>query len=169
MQVQKVENETPVELVRRVFETVLNGRDADAMMQFWADDLVEEFPIGTFRGKREMRDYFASVFAAIPDFHIEATHIVGEGETVFVAWRVTGTFSGEPWLGIEPTGTRVELDGVDRFTIRNGKVVHNFVLYDQVAFAQQIGMLPKRGSVADKVMLAAFNAQTRTKRLLRRA
>lgn len=168
MQVVKVESESPVELVRRLFESVLNARDADAMMQYWADDLVEEFPVGTFRGKAEMRDYFASVFAAMPDFHIEATHIIGEGDVVFVAWRATGTFTGRKWMGIEPTGTGIVLDGCDRFTIRNGKVVHNFVLYDQVSFARQIGMLPQAGSVGDKAMLAAFNAQTRVKRALRR-
>jgi steroid delta-isomerase-like uncharacterized protein len=153
-----------VELFKRLFAEVLNQRDADALLPYWAEDIVEEFPIGTFRGREAVRQCFAQVFAALPDFHIEAKNIVGEGETVFVRWHLTGTFSGAPWLGIEPTGSRVALDGIDCFTMRDGLVVHNKVVYDQLSFARQIGMLPEEGTSADRTMLAAFNLKTRLRK-----
>ena len=162
------ESRSPVELAREVFEDVLNRRDADALMPYWAEDVVEDFPTGTLRGREQMRDYFAETFAAIPDFHIEAERIAGDDETVFVKWRMTGTFSGGPWLGIEPTGTRVELHGMDCFTVRDGLVVHNHVIYDGASFARQLGMLPAEGSGADRAMLAAFNARTRLRKRFRR-
>lgn len=169
MQTQtNVTTQQPADLLREVFAEVLNQRDADRLVEYWADDIVEHFPMGTYRGARAVRDYFAEVFRAIPDFRIEALDIAGEGEKVFVRWRVTGTFDGEPWLGIEPTGTRLELLGMDCFTIRGGKVLENFVIFDQMSFARQIGMLPADGSVMDRAMRAAFNAQTRARRLLRR-
>jgi len=49
--------------------------------------------------------------------------------------------------------------------VRDGNVVSNFVVYDQMQFARQIGMLPPDRSLADRAMKAAFNARTR---LLRR-
>lgn len=159
-----VETRRPVDLVRDVFERVLNQRDADALLPYWAEDLVEEFPVGIYRGRKAVRDYFAETFAAIPDFHIEARTIVGEGEKVFVRWHVSGTFSGARWMGIDATGAKIELDGIDCFTIRNGQVVENFVVFDQLSFARQIGMMPPHRSAMDRAMTAAFNLRTRLKR-----
>ncbi|MBK6534804.1 MAG: nuclear transport factor 2 family protein [Deltaproteobacteria bacterium] len=113
---------TPVEMLREVFTDQLNRRDAEALVQYWAEDIVEEFPTGTIRGRSAVRKYFADLFAAIPDFHIEALHIAGDGDTAFVRWHLTGTFSGAPWMGLEPTGSPLELNGIDCFTFRDGLV-----------------------------------------------
>lgn len=164
-----VETPSLVEIAREVFETVLNQRDADALRPYWADDLVEELPTGTYRGPGEMARYFAETFAALPDFHIEPERIAADGETVFVKWRLTGTFSGAPWQGIEPTGDRIELDGMDCFTFREGKIVHNAVVFDQMSFGRQIGMLPAQDSLGERGMRAAFNARTKLKRRFSRS
>jgi predicted ester cyclase len=159
---------TPIETAREAF-AVLNRRDADALRAFWAHDVVEVFPYGTVRGQDAVRDAFAETFAAIPDFHIEAEHVAAEGEVVFVKWRITGTFTGAAWQGIEPTGSAIDLHGMDCFTIRDGLVVHNHVVFDQLEFARQIGMLPRAGTRADRATTQAFNAATRLRRRLRRA
>ena len=160
-----VETETlsSVERVRELFETVINQRDAEALRPYWADDLVEELPTGTYRGPEEMAGYFAEVFAALPDFHIEPERIAADGEAVFVKWTMTGTFNGASWQGIEPTGDRIELKGIDCFTVREGRIVHNAAVFDQVSFGQQIGMLPARDSLGERGMKVAFNARTKLK------
>jgi steroid delta-isomerase-like uncharacterized protein len=160
--------QSPVEIARHLFEDVLNRRDADAIRPFWADDLIEELPTGTYRGPDQMAAYFAETFAAIPDFHIEPERIVGEGETVFVKWRVTGTFSGGRWQGIEPTGARIELIGIDCFTFRDGKAIRNEVVFDQMSFARQIGMMPAQDSAGERATKGLFNARTKLKQRLRR-
>ncbi len=166
--VTSTDSRTGVEIIRDGFERLLNQKNADVLAQFWADDIVEELPFETLRGKAAVKRYFAETFAAIPDFHIETRSILGEGDQVFVRWHATGTFSGEPWMGIEATGTRLALDGVDHMTFKNGLLTHNFVVFDQLSFARQIGMLPKYQSAADKAMIAAFNLKTRIARGLRR-
>jgi len=110
----------------------------------------------------------ALLLAAIPDFHIEAEHIAGDEETGFVKWRLSGTFSGGDWMGIEATGSRIELDGMDCFTIRDGLVVHNHIIYDSTSFARQIGMLPAQGSATDRAMTKSFNLKTRLQKRMRR-
>ena len=40
-------------------------------------------------------------------------------------------------------------------------LVSNFVVFDQMQFARQIGMLPPDGTAADRATKAAFNAKTR--------
>jgi steroid delta-isomerase-like uncharacterized protein len=162
------ETRTPVEIITEVFTEVMNRRDADALLEYWAEDIVEEMPTGTLRGRAAVRDHFAGVFAALPDFKIETEHIFGEGEQVFVQWTITGTFSGEKWMGIEPTGTAIEINGMDCFTMRDGVAIHNAVRFDTADFARQLGMLPAQQSTADRGMTAAFNVWTKLKRRVRR-
>lgn len=160
---------SPVEIARDIFENVLNQHDADALRPYWADDLVEELPTGTYRGPDEMAHYFAATFAALSDFHIEPEQVIGEDDTVFVKWRLSGTFDGRPWQGIEPTGDRIELLGIDCFTFREGRITRNEVVFDQMSFARQIGMLPAQDSTGERTMKVAFNARTKLKRRLGRA
>ena len=44
--------------------------------------------------------------------------------------------------------------------VEQGKLKHNTIYYDGLAFARQIGMLPREGSLFDKAMTTAFNACT---------
>jgi steroid delta-isomerase-like uncharacterized protein len=159
----KTETLSPVDTAREIFDTVLNQRNAEALRLYWADDLVEELPTGTYRGADEMARYFANIFSALPDFQIEAERICGDDEVVFVRWRMTGTFSGAPWQGIEPTGDRIELTGIDCFTFHGGKVVHNVAVFDQTSFGRQIGMLPAKDSLGERGMRAACNVRTKFK------
>jgi steroid delta-isomerase-like uncharacterized protein len=163
------ETKSPVEIARHIFETVLNQHDADALRPHWADDLVEELPTGTYHGPNEMAQYFAEAFAAMPDFRIVPEEVIGENDKVFVKWRMSGTFRGQAWQGIEPTGDRIELLGIDCFTFREGKVVHNEAVFDQMSFARQVGLLPAQDSIGERTMKSAFNARTKLKRRLGRA
>jgi steroid delta-isomerase-like uncharacterized protein len=169
MATAETETRSSVEIARHIFENVLNQRDADALRPYWAHDLVEELPTGTYRGPDEMARYFAESFDALPDFHIEPEEIVGENDTVFVKWRMTGTFSGRPWQGIEPTGDRIELLGIDCFTFRDEKIMRNEAVFDQMSFARQIGMLPAQDSIGERAMKGAFNARTKLKQRLGQA
>jgi predicted ester cyclase len=165
----ETETRSPVEIARHIFENVLNQRDAGGLRPHWADDLVEELPTGTYSGPDEMARYFAESFAALPDFHIEPEQIIGEDDTVFVKWRLSGTFNGCPWQGIKPTGDRIELLGIDCFTFREGKITRNEAVFDQMSFARQIGMLPAQDSIGERTMKGAFNARTKLKRRLGQA
>ena len=96
-------------------------------------------------------------------------HLAADGDAVFVRWHLTGTHTGTAWAGIEPSGTRVELDGIDHFTVRDGTVVSNFVVFDQMDVGRQLGLLPPDGSGPDRALKAAFNAKNRVAEAVRRA
>jgi steroid delta-isomerase-like uncharacterized protein len=159
-------NASNADLVRWVFE-VLNEHDVSPLEAFWTDDTVERFPDRTCRGAEEIAAYFEETFAAMPDFHMDVTAVAEEGDDVFVHWRLTGTHKG-PLLGIAPTHKPVVIDGMDHFVIRDGKVVSNFVVFDQMQYARQLGMIPPDGSGADKAMKTAFNARTKLVERLKR-
>lgn len=154
------------DLIRWTFE-ILNRREVVPVRQLWTDATVERFPDRTCRGPDEIAAYFTELFAALPDWHMEILALVEHGDDVFVQWRLTGTHSG-PVLGIAPTGKAVTVDGMDHFVVRDGKVVSNFVVFDQMQYARQIGLLPPDGSAADRALKGAFNARTRVADRLRR-
>src|SRR5262249_39096569 len=103
------------------------------------------------------------------DITMEVEDVLPHESGATIRWRARGTFDGAPWLGIEPTGSKIDLPGVDvmRFDAE-GRVIDNAVYYDGAEFARQIGMLAKRGSAADRAVLGGFNAATKAKRRLRR-
>ncbi len=155
------------DLVRWAFE-VLNGHDVTPLRSFWTDATVERFPQGTLTGEDAIATYFEETFAAVPDFHMEIVALVEQGDDVFVHWHLTGTHSSAPLFGIAASGRQVAVDGMDHFVVRDGTVVSNFVVFDQMQFARQIGFLPEDGTRGDRAAKAAFGAKTRLAARLRR-
>jgi predicted ester cyclase len=154
------------ELIRWAFE-MLNEHDVSPLKQFWTNDTVERFPDRTCHGADEIANYFEDAFAAIPDFHMDVLAVAEQGDDVFVHWRLTGTHDGQ-LLGIEPTHKPLAIDGMDHFVVRDGSVVSNFVVFDQMQYARQIGMMPADGTAADKAVKSAFNARTKLTAKLKR-
>jgi predicted ester cyclase len=155
------------ELIRWAFGR-LNERDLDSLRQLWDAETVERFPDGTYRGADAIAAYFETAMTAMPDWHMEVVKTAEDGEDVFVHWKLTGTHSGGVFQGIEPTGKSIALDGMDHFVVRDGLVATNFVVFDQMQFARDIGMLPPDGSRADRAVKKAFNARSRLVSRLRR-
>lgn len=146
----------------------LNTRDIAALRQLWSDATVERFPQRTCQGCDAIARYFEQTFAALPDVHLEVLCISEQGDDVFVHWHLTGTHTGAALDGIEATGRAIALDGIDHFVMRDGKVLSNFVVFDQMQFARQVGLLPPDGTRADRAVKRAFNAKSRLLSRLRR-
>ncbi|HEV2772638.1 MAG TPA: ester cyclase [Thermoleophilaceae bacterium] len=158
---------SPGQLARELFETIFDRKDPDAIRPYGTEDSVDHFlALGRdLRGPDQIASYFREVLAAVPDAAMTIENIVEDDRHAVVQWSFTGTFEGAPFQGIEPTGRWLTLRGCDvfRFT-EDGKVAENTIYYDGAEFARQIGMLPRRDSVADKGMTQAFNGVTRLRR-----
>ena len=82
---------------------------------------------------------------------------------MLVQWRASGDFTGGPLMGVEPTGRRIELRGLDWLEVEGDKVVRNTAFADGAALARDMGLLPPQGSAAEKAMFGAFNAFTKAR------
>jgi steroid delta-isomerase-like uncharacterized protein len=157
---------------REIFSAIFDDRDLSDPYRHWTDDSVDHFLAAgkTVRGAHALAQWFRELFAAVPDWSLEIENTVDDGvDQVVVQWHATGTFTGAPFLGIEPTGGRLDIRGCDVIKVDDDfKVVTNTVYYDGAEFARQVGMLPARDSGADKAMLAAFNGATKLKKRLGR-
>jgi steroid delta-isomerase-like uncharacterized protein len=152
---------SPTTVARAIFDA-LNAHDLDALVSHYADRIEERMPDVTLRSSAELREFMAGLFGALPDIRMEPATFAEEGEEVLVHWTLTGTHRGD-FQGVKPTGKRIEFDGFEKMTIRDGKLVANVVVFDRMAFGQQLGMLPPDGSPAERGMKAAFNAGTAVK------
>jgi steroid delta-isomerase-like uncharacterized protein len=139
------EERSPSDLVRIAIDRI-NAHDANGVVQFSDEAEVAQFPlVGRVEGRDAVRDYFAAIFAAYPDVHVDIEELVGEGDSVFVHWHMTGTFSGAALRGIPATGRPFDIRGTDYFTVRDQKIVSVFIAYDGFDLATQIGLLPPPG------------------------
>ena len=163
---------TPSEIARETFRVLFEERDLSDPYRFWTDESVDHFIVAgeSVRGAQALAHWFRELLDAVPDWRMEIESAFDDGDRqAVVQWRGSGTFTGAPFMGIEPNGRSLELRGVDVFRFdANGKVDTNTIYYDGAEFARQIGMLPPRHSALDRGMLAAFNAGTRLKQRLKR-
>jgi steroid delta-isomerase-like uncharacterized protein len=147
----------------------VSRHDLEAMRAIYAPDLVDDFvPIGVFEGREAVVGFFTEWFAAFPDDRMEVLDVACDGETAVVEWRGTGTFSGGTFQGRHPTGRQVGFRGCDVLRFEAGQLKSNTIYIDGLAFARQIGLLPREGSVADRLFEASFNARTDVTTLVRR-
>lgn len=96
-----------------------NRHDVDFLMTFMTDDCVFETiagkdPHGTrYAGREAVREAFARVFKLYPDAHFgNARHFVS-GDRGLSEWRFTGT---------NAEGKKLDVNGCDVFTFRDGKI-----------------------------------------------
>jgi glyoxylase-like metal-dependent hydrolase (beta-lactamase superfamily II)/predicted ester cyclase len=149
-------------VARRYFEAITN-HDVEGAVAMWAAGGREHV-----RGQVDVlapegvREFIGGLIAAVPDMRFEVVSTTTEGERCAVQWRLVGTFAGPAgFAGIAPTGSRIELEGCDLLTVRDGLIEANDAFSDSMGFARQIGMMPAQGSTAERRMTGAFNARTR--------
>lgn len=156
---------TPIEIVKAAVAAV-NAHDTAAITSLWAPNGEERFPDAVCHGHGQIARYFQGVFDAIPDVHVEPRVFAADGDSVFMRSVISGTHTGGAFKGIAPTGKRLEVPAIDHFTVREGKLVSNFVVFDQMEMGRQLGLLPAEDSLADKALKSAFNGVTGVRRRL---
>lgn len=101
------------------FAEAWNRHDVDALMSMMADDGVFEASAGPevngerSEGRTAVRNAFAAVFDAFPDAHWGGARHFIAGDRGVSEWTFTGT---------APDGRRVEVNGCDLFTFRDGRI-----------------------------------------------
>jgi len=114
-------------VVRNYYERVINGRDLDAVDEFFADErMVEGVRRGCF-----------SYFNAFPDLHCSLEELIAEDDKVVLRSTMTGTHDGE-YKGIEPTGRHVSTDAAEIFRVVDGKFVGYWCLTNVTGLMRQL-------------------------------
>jgi steroid delta-isomerase-like uncharacterized protein len=155
--------------VARAYFEAVGRHDLDAMTEFYAPGGVGEiYGLVRLEVPESYRAWFGDLFRAFPDFEMEIVEVVAEGEKAAVRWRANGSFSGSTrFEGLEPNGARVNVQGCDVLTIREGRIQHNDAYMNGAEMMRQLGALPPAGSPPEKAMTALLNLKTNLLRRLR--
>jgi predicted ester cyclase len=122
--VMSEENKT---VVREYYARVINGRDLEAVGEFFLDDrMVEGVRAGCFR-----------YFEAFPDLHVALDDLIAEGDRVFLRSTLTGTHDGE-YKGIPATGRHAATECAEVFRIADGKFAGYWCLTNVAGLMRQL-------------------------------
>jgi len=149
-------------VARRYFEAI-GARELDAAVALWADGGRDNI-----RGQMDViapegvRAFLGEILSATPDLNFEVISMTTQDERCAVQYRISGTFAGPGTLsGVQPTGSRFVVEGIDLLSVRDGLIQGNEAFPDSIAIPRQLGMLPPQGSGAEQRLTSAFNAKTR--------
>jgi len=151
-----------------------NGHDASAMGDLVTDDIVWEDPAlpEPARGPAAVQDFMREAWVAFPDLRFdegEDPHFSVAGDKVAWRWRMHGTNTGpiEP-PGFAATGKSIEIEGVDLWTMREGRIARSRAFWDFNALAVQLGLAPAPGSRMEKGAVALQRLGARVAALRRK-
>ena len=86
------------------------------------------------------------LLVAFPDFKHEINNMIARGDRVVARVTLTGTHEGE-YMGISPTGNKINYTGMLEGRFSEGKLVELWGVGDMLTLMQQLGMelKPKEG------------------------
>jgi predicted ester cyclase len=156
--------------VAKAYFGALADRDLKTAASLWKPGSTDHLHgLAELTAPEGIKQYFGAMFDAFPDFDLEILELAASGQNAACRWRMTGTFAGPGrFQGLAPTGHRIVLEGCDMLKVEDGEIVANHAYTNGAELAQQLGLLPKQGTTADRVVTGAFNAKTAAASALRR-
>jgi steroid delta-isomerase-like uncharacterized protein len=120
-------SEQNTDLVRQYDGQVLNGRDLDAVGDYFADERTAAWV--------QKGCFF--YFQAFPDLHVALDEFVAEDDRVFLRSTMTGTHDSE-FRGIPATGRHIAVESAEVFRIADGKFVGYWCMVDAAGVMRQL-------------------------------
>lgn len=131
------------DIVRRFYQAVDRG-DVSVIEALFSPNWVNVDPsLPPMRGLDGARALVGMFTAAFPDFTSTIEMMAAEGDRVGVRASHTGTHQGA-FMGIPATGRRVTVTATGIFTVKDGKLVENRVVFDAFGLLQQLGVAPQQ-------------------------
>ena len=125
----------------------LNDHDVEGMGRFFAEGFTwrGNAGCGTKRGLAAFQEGWQRPFqAAFSDKVCIDEARIAEGEWMAAFGRQEATHSGR-FMGIEPTGRRVEIRYMDFWRVEDGRIADNWVMVDFPHVMRQLGVDPFGG------------------------
>ncbi len=122
-----------------------NAHDLDAIVAMHAPDMVfHDHTAGESASGDEVRAHIGAIFETWPDIEFSTRRLYVREDLVVQEWTASATHAKTMRRGdlvAEPTGRRVEWDGLDVIPFENGLVKRKDVYSDSVSILRQVGLL----------------------------
>lgn len=124
-------------VVERFVDEVMNAGNLAAADELIDPDHVNHDPTAP-EGVKELISMYREAF---PDIRFHTGEMFADGEgRVAHRWTFTGTHQGE-MMGVEPTGKKVEVSGVEINHLRDGRISASYTVSDALGLMRQLGAL----------------------------
>lgn len=133
--------ETNKAIVRRCIEQILNNKRTDLVDEFYVDTVELHGTGPSIIGRTAVVEFYATFFAAFPDWHTTIVDMVAEGEKVVVQITSNGTHLGD-FQAIPATGKPYTQNAIVIYRLANGKIAEGWVQTDMLSMMQQLGLIP---------------------------
>ena len=94
-----------------------------------------------YDGVYAIERFYLQILGALPDARISVDYVCSEsmqpGDHVAARWTLAGTHTGGALWG-EPTGAKVLILGESQYRFENGKVVEEWLVFDELAVLTQV-------------------------------
>ena len=127
-------------LIRRFYD-LLNLRDLDSVFELFDQGWISHYTTGN-KSLEENRQFWPTLYTAFPDISFAFNHMVAEEDKVAFQDILRGTHKGE-FMGIAPTGKKVEMINTCIVRIANGKLMESWCTLDELRLMQQLGAMPE--------------------------
>ena len=150
------------DIAKRYFSAI-SAHDLDAAVACWAPGSIDRFVGGEELVAPEgIREYFARLFAAFPDFRFEIVELTSARGRTAVRWRARATFAGPGrFQDFVPNGARIDIEGCDVLSVEGDLIRSNVAYMDSGDVARQLGFLPPLGSPAEARLTRLANVRTK--------
>lgn len=95
-------------------------------------------PPGFTPDKQGILDSARLMHEAFPDQEIKLDHVIASKDQAACHFTISGTHTGD-FMGLPPTGRRVQIEGVSIVKVRDGKVVEDITEIDAMGLMDQLG------------------------------
>lgn len=127
------------------YNAAWNAHDLDAVISMHAPDMVfENHTAGEAAEGEAVRAHIGSIFATWPDIVFTTRRLYVREGLVVQEWTAAATHVNKMSRGdlvAEPTGNRIEWDGLDVIPFEDGLVKRKDVYSDSVSILRQVGLL----------------------------
>jgi steroid delta-isomerase-like uncharacterized protein len=127
------------------YNAAWNEHDLDAIVALHAPDMVfENHTAGEAAEGEQVRAHIGAIFASWPDLAFTTRRLYVREGLVVQEWTASATHTQTMRRGdlvAEPSGKRVEWDGLDVIPFEDGLVKRKDVYSDSVSILRQVGLL----------------------------
>ena len=128
--------EEKIPFIMREFVKTMSDGDIEKTLAYFTEDAVWVCPMGTFRGKNELRRYTTAMYDQLKDMEVKecGNGIFAQGNKAFFEHVIAGTMRGK----------RAEVLAICAYEFEGDKIKNVRTTYDRISMAQQVTSgLPK--------------------------
>ena len=132
---------TNEEIVRAACQVVWTDGEIERAGEFYAEDFVADYPHANWgTGLDGVKINAANIRKGFPDYREQIDELIDAGDNIIVRLTIRGTHLG-PLGPLPATGKMVEFRDVTVCQVKNGKIVKQWGLSDNLTIFQQLGVV----------------------------